>query len=135
MMINIIWLLMNAFTIVIINMDSALHVEYSDAVLCCASVDINNCPTSNNKQLDESIKKSQLQTNSANQPYLEWIPLDCIGDRGYGLYFNLYGLPTSENIKLTPLEITDETHDLYYDKVIIKYSCEYITVTDCLDKY
>ena len=35
---------------------------------------------SNNEQLDEIIKKSQLQTNSANQAYLEWIPFDGIDD-------------------------------------------------------
>src|SRR6185312_11160104 len=36
------WLRMNSFTAVIPDMDSALHVEYSDAVPCGASVDINN---------------------------------------------------------------------------------------------
>src|SRR6185312_14318861 len=41
-MTSITWLLINAFTIVTLNMDSALHVEYSDAVPCGASVDINN---------------------------------------------------------------------------------------------
>src|SRR6185312_14400367 len=40
--ITITWLLMNAFTIVTLDMDSAPHVEYSDAVPCGASVDINN---------------------------------------------------------------------------------------------
>src|SRR6185312_15465365 len=34
--------------------------------------------TSINKQLDEFVKKSQLQTNSPNHAYLEWIPRDCI---------------------------------------------------------
>src|SRR6185437_9762360 len=71
-----------------------------------------------NKQLDDFIKKSQLQTNSPNHPYLEWIPFDCIevndDDDGY-----LYGLPTYRYtpVKLIPLEITDETHDLYYAEV------------------
>src|SRR6185437_11673967 len=41
-MITITWLRMNSFTTVIPDMDSALHVEYSDAVPCGASVDINN---------------------------------------------------------------------------------------------
>ena len=67
------------------------------------------------KQLDEFIKKSQLQSNSANDAYLEWIPFDCI-DKEYGIYF-LQGLPTYEEVKLIPLEITDETHDLYYAEV------------------
>src|SRR5436189_1778997 len=63
--------------------------------------------TSNNKQLDEFIKKSQLQTNSPNHAYLEWIPFDYIYD----------GLPINQSLKLIPLEITDETHDLYYAEV------------------
>ena len=71
--------------------------------------------TSNNKQLDEFIKKSQLQTNSANDAYLEWIPYDCIGY--YGGYKHLFGLPTNSRVKLIPLEITDSTHDLYYAEV------------------
>jgi len=71
--------------------------------------------TSNNKQLDEFIKKSQLQSNSANDAYLEWIPFDCIYYEEY--YATLYGLPTDYQVKLIPLEITDETHDLYYTEV------------------
>src|SRR5207253_11360776 len=43
-MIKIIWLLMNAFTIVTLDMDSAPHVEYSDVVPCGAFAVINNCP-------------------------------------------------------------------------------------------
>src|SRR6185312_8407540 len=43
-MITITWLPINAFTTVIPDMDSALHVEYSDAVPCGASVAINNYP-------------------------------------------------------------------------------------------
>ena len=63
--------------------------------------------------MHEFIKKTQLQTTSANHAYLEWIPFDCINNkRRY-----LYGLPTREHVKLIPLEITDETHDLYYAEV------------------
>jgi len=72
--------------------------------------------TSNNKQLNEFIKKSQLQTNSANEAYLEWIPFDCVDDRGHGCGY-LYGLPNYAAVKLIPLEITDKTHDLYYAEV------------------
>ena len=39
----------------------------------CGHKQLSNGWTSNNKQLDEFIKKSQLQTNSANDPYSEWI--------------------------------------------------------------
>src|SRR6185369_2121953 len=84
----------------------------------CGYKQLSNGWTSNNKQLDEFIKKSQLQTISANHAYLEWIPFDCINyDRGDYAY--LYGLPTPTGVtvKLIPLEITDKTHDLYYAEV------------------
>src|SRR5204862_3481694 len=70
--------------------------------------------TSNNKRLDDFIKKSQLQTTSPNHPYLEWIPLDYIG---YGIYKYLNGLPVTADVDLIRLEITDSTHDLYYAEV------------------
>src|SRR6185312_6420197 len=44
----------------------------------CGHKQLSDGWTSNNKQLDEFIKKSQLQTNSPNHAYLEWIPFDCI---------------------------------------------------------
>ena len=92
-------------------MDSALHAEYP--VWCtCGYKELSDGWTSNNKQLDEFIKKSQLQTNSPYDTYLEWIPYDCIYDRRY-----LYGLPTDLYVELIPLEITDEIHDLYYAEV------------------
>src|SRR5436190_13158724 len=42
MMATITWLLMNAFTIVILDMDSAPHVEYFDVVPCGAFAAIKN---------------------------------------------------------------------------------------------
>ena len=75
--------------------------------------------TSNNKQLDDFIKQFQLQTNSANDAYLEWIPFDYIYDGGYGDIY-LHGLPIAgyrTYLKLIPLEITDGTHDLCYAEV------------------
>ena len=75
----------------------------------CGHKELSDGWTSNNNQLDEFIKKSQLQTNSPNHAYLEWIP---VGDKG------LDDLPIhSAYVKLIPLEITDETHDLYYAEV------------------
>src|SRR5438105_3206248 len=44
MMITITWLLIKCFTIVILDMGSALHVEYFDVVLCGAFVDIKSYP-------------------------------------------------------------------------------------------
>ena len=88
----------------------------SSPVWCiCGHKQVSDGWTSNNKQLDEFIKKSQLQTNSPNDVYLEWIPFDCIVD--YSGYQHLCGLPTYAYVKLIPLEITDETHDLYYAEV------------------
>src|SRR6185437_10624817 len=84
---------------------SACGILRCSPVWCiCGYKQLSNGWTSNNKQLDEFIKKSQLQTNSPNHAYLEWISFDCIDGR------RLYGLPTSW-VKLIPLEITDETHE------------------------
>ena len=44
MITTITWLLMNAFTIVTLDMDSAPHVEYSDVVPCGAFAVIKNYP-------------------------------------------------------------------------------------------
>src|SRR5204862_5012378 len=41
---SITWLLMNVFTVVILSMDSAPHVEYSDVVLCGVYVKVKNYP-------------------------------------------------------------------------------------------
>ena len=88
----------------------------SSPVWCiCGHKQVSDGWTSNNKLLDEFIKKSQLQTNSANDAYLEWIPFDCIS-KEYG-YQRLRGPPTYAYVTLIPLEITDETHDLYYAEV------------------
>jgi len=82
----------------------------------CGHKQLSDGWTSNNKQLDEFIKKSQMQTNSANEAYVEWIPFDCISyDRAYEAYID--GLPAYAIVKLIPLDITDETDDSYYDKV------------------
>src|SRR6185295_14093238 len=79
----------------------------SPAWCICGHKQVSDGWTSNNKQLDEFIKKSQLQTNSANDAYLEWIPFDCIVDLNG--YRQLNGLPAAVYIKLIPLEITDST--------------------------
>ena len=44
MMVTITWLLVDSFTIVILDMDFALYVDYFDVVPCGAFVDINNYP-------------------------------------------------------------------------------------------
>src|SRR6185436_8867209 len=84
---------------------TACQILRCSPVWCiCGNKQLSNRWTSNNKQLDDFIKKSQLQTNSPNHPYLEWIPFDCIRFDGY-----LYGLPTYADVNLIPLDITDET--------------------------
>src|SRR6185437_10077996 len=66
-MINITWWLADSFTIVILDMDSALHVEYSDVVLCGAFVDINNYPMdglatiTNSTSLLRNLNYKQIQ--------------------------------------------------------------------------
>ena len=64
--------------------------------------------TTGNKLLDSFIMESWSNTRNEYDAYLEWIPFDWV---------NLHGLPTRANVKLIPLEITDETHDLYYAEV------------------
>src|SRR6185503_9781503 len=62
---------------------TACQILRCSPVCCiCGNKQLSNGWTSNNKQLDDFIKKSQLQTNSPNHAYLEWIPGDCI----YGEY-------------------------------------------------
>jgi hypothetical protein len=66
MMANITWLLMNSFTIVILDMDSALHVEYFDVVPCGAFAVINNYPMdglatmSNSTTLSRNLNHKQI---------------------------------------------------------------------------
>ena len=91
---------------------SACGILRCSPVWCiCGHKQLSDGWTSNNNQLDDFIKKSQLQANSPNHAYLEWIPRDCIN--------GVYSLPTygHTQVTLTPLEITDETHDLYYAEV------------------
>jgi len=97
---------------------SACGILRCSPVWCiCGHKQLSDGWASNNKQLDEFIKKSQLQTNSPNDVYLEWIPYDCIIEEDKEYSCELYGLPTDQRVKLIPLEITDETHDLYYAEV------------------
>ena len=91
---------------------AACGILRCSSVWCiCGHTQLSDEWTSNNKKLDDFIKKSQLQTNSPNDAYLEWIPFDCI-DKTY-----ILGLPTYGFVNLIPLEITDSTHDLYYAEV------------------
>ena len=93
---------------------SACGILRCSPVWCiCGHKELSDGWTSNNKQLDELIKKSQMQTKSANEAYLEWIPFDCI-ERGD--YAHLYSLP-AHNGKLIPLKINHKTNSSYYNKV------------------
>src|SRR5437763_14471374 len=55
MKITITWFLINAFIIVILDMDSALHVEYSDVVLCGAFAVIKNYPMDGLATISDSM--------------------------------------------------------------------------------
>jgi hypothetical protein len=100
---------------------SACGILRCSPVWCiCGRKELSDAWTSSNKKLDDFIKKSQSQTNSANDAYLEWIPFDCITiDDVWGV--DLSGnLPTYTS-NFIPLDIGNETDDLYYDKVNIQY--------------
>jgi len=90
MKIIITWLLRYTFNVVILYMDFALHVEYSDVVLYGAFVETNNYSMAGLA----AISNSMSLLNSTNDAYLEWIPFDCIDGGEYGLYVFLYSLPT-----------------------------------------
>jgi len=97
---------------------SACGILRCSPVWCiCGHKQLSNGWTSNNKKLDEFIKKSQIRTNSANEAYLEWIPFDCLSCGEPWSYLN--GLPAFCYARVVPLEITDEIDDSYFDQVII----------------
>src|SRR2546421_6319349 len=54
-MTSITWLLMNSFTIVILDMDSAPNVKYSDVVLCGAFAVIKNYPMDGLATISDSM--------------------------------------------------------------------------------
>jgi len=53
------WLLINAFTIVILDMDFALNVEYSDVVLCGAYAGIKNYSMDGLATISDSMSLSR----------------------------------------------------------------------------
>ena len=87
--INITWLLINSYHYYSrYGFCTACGILRCSPVWCiCGHKQLADGWTSSDKQLDEFIKKSQLQTNSANEHYLEWIPRDCIDGR-YIVYFD-----------------------------------------------
>ena len=111
---------------------SACGILRCSPVWCiCGHKELSQGWTSNDKKLDELITKSQRQTNSPNEAYLEWISFDNIFDalRDQDDWYKLYDkLPTTAYVSLDPLSITDKTDDLYYDKVN-----DLIMFTMCVD--
>jgi len=58
---------------------SACEIFRCSPVWCiCGHKELSSGWTSNNEKLDCYIRKSQRQTKSANEAYLEWIPFECI---------------------------------------------------------
>ena len=100
-------------------MDSAPHVEYSACgILRCGPV----WCICGHKQMDGLATISNSISLLRNLNYeqtqqMEWIPFDCI--EYWGDSAELYGLPAPNDVRveLIPLEITDETHGLYYAEV------------------
>src|SRR6188508_3381721 len=108
---TITWLLINAFYDCYSRYGfcAACGILRCSPVWCiCGHKELSDGWTSDNKQLDEFIKKSQSQTTSANQAYLEWIPFGCLS-RGFSSYS--IRQPISTGIKLMSLNITDKTDD------------------------
>src|SRR5438128_2544419 len=88
---------------------SACGILRCSPVWCiCGHKEISQRWTSNNKRLDEFITKSQRQTKSPNEAYLEWIPFDHLSHRRDDVY-ELYA--NQCRVSLRPLEITDKTDD------------------------
>ena len=83
----------------------------------CGHKELSQGWTSNNKRLDEFITKTQRQTNSPNEAYLEWIPFNHLNLYVNDMYTLYDKLPTQYYVSLDLLSITDKTDDLYYDKV------------------
>src|SRR5207244_3368635 len=86
---------------------SACGILRCSPVWCiCGHKELSEGWTSDNKKLDEFIRKSQSQTKSPNEAYLEWIPFDHMFKDRYGDVY-LYGkLPTQWPVSRIPLEIT-----------------------------
>ena len=101
---------------------SACGILRSSPVWCiCGHKELISGWTSNNKQLDDFIKKTQLEADSPKDQYVEWIPFDFVSVGNTGIGFHLCGLPVTDCKKLIPLEITDKTDVSYYDKVTVEY--------------
>ena len=67
------WLLRDSFTIVILDMDSAPHVEYSDVIPCGAFVDIKNDPMDGLATISNLISLSRnLNYKQTHQMKLIW---------------------------------------------------------------
>src|SRR5437763_512315 len=70
---TITWLLINALPIVILDMDSALHVEYSAVVLCGAFAVINNYAMDGLATISNSMTSSRnLNYNQTQQIMPIW---------------------------------------------------------------
>src|SRR2546422_6077202 len=95
-------------------MDSAPHVEYSDVVLCGVFAVINN------HLMDGLVTISNSMTLLRNLNYKQTHQIMPIWNGFHTIdttYRYLDGLPTNYPVTLIPLEITDETHELYYAEV------------------
>jgi len=95
---------------------SACGVLRCSPVWCiCGHKELSKGWTSNNKKLDDFIKKSQLQTSSANEAYLEWIPFNYFktSANSSACFRSL----SDELFQLISIEISDKTDDSYYDQV------------------
>ena len=84
----------------------------------CGHKELSNGWTGGNEKLDRFIRKSQLQTISANEAYLEWIPFDQLNaNLSNDTAMISRSLLVCCEVELIPLDISEKTNDLYYHKV------------------
>ena len=94
----------------------------SPALCICGHRELSSSWTGDNKKLDEFIRKSQMQTESANEAYLEWIPFNYFktSANSSACFRSL----SDELFQLISIEISDKTDNSYYDQV------HYITLSN-----
>ena len=79
----------------------------------CGRKELSTEWTSGNEKLDEFIRKSQRETNTGNDKYLEWIPCDRIFDYEFKNY-DIFALP-AESLTIDKSDVRQRDTILYFD--------------------
>src|SRR6185312_12381144 len=107
----------------------------------CGRKELSNGWTSKNKKLDKVIRQTQIQTKTANDAYLEWLPFDLLEFRSKYSKIDTHesiiepastkeseiqqdlatflnsSIASGVRVELIPLEMSDMASDLFYHKV------------------